>query len=81
MASNADALACIKEAVEKAGYVLGKDVTLAMDCASSEFYDKERNVYDMKGEGKTFTSQEFTHYLEGLCKVPNRVYRRWSRRI
>ena len=39
-----------------------------MDCASSEFYDKERNVYDMKGEGKTFTSQEFTHYLEGLCK-------------
>ncbi|AFU19320.1 phosphopyruvate hydratase [Actinobacillus equuli subsp. equuli] len=68
LASNADALACIKEAVEKAGYVLGKDVTLAMDCASSEFYDKERNVYDMKGEGKTFTSQEFTHYLEGLCK-------------
>ena len=68
LASNADALACIKEAVEKAGYVLGKDVTLAMDCASSEFYDKERNIYDMKGEGKTFTSQEFTHYLEGLCK-------------
>ncbi|MGQ8820449.1 phosphopyruvate hydratase [Bibersteinia trehalosi] len=68
LASNADALACIKEAVEKAGYVLGKDVTLAMDCASSEFFDKERNVYDMKGEGKTFTSQEFTHYLEGLCK-------------
>ncbi|MDE8033787.1 phosphopyruvate hydratase [Actinobacillus equuli subsp. equuli] len=68
LASNADALACIKEAVEKAGYVLGKDVTLAMDCASSEFYDKEHNVYDMKGEGKTFTSQEFTHYLEGLCK-------------
>ncbi|WGE56189.1 phosphopyruvate hydratase [Actinobacillus equuli] len=68
LASNADALACIKEAVEKAGYVLGKDVTLAMDCASSEFYDKERNVYNMKGEGKTFTSQEFTHYLEGLCK-------------
>ncbi|MDH2925091.1 enolase [Nicoletella semolina] len=68
LASNADALACIKEAVEKAGYELGKDVTLAMDCASSEFYDKERNVYDMKGEGKVFTSQEFTHYLEGLCK-------------
>ncbi|TCT17896.1 enolase [Bibersteinia trehalosi] len=68
LASNADALACIKEAVEKAGYVLGKDVTLAMDCASSEFFDKERNVYDMKGEGKTFTSQEFTHYLEGLCQ-------------
>ena len=68
LASNADALACIKEAVEKAGYVLGKDVTLAMDCASSEFYNKETGNYELKGEGKTFTSQEFTHYLEGLTK-------------
>ena len=68
LASNADALACIKEAVEKAGYVLGKDVTLAMDCASSEFYNKENGMYEMKGEGKSFTSQEFTHYLEELCK-------------
>lgn len=50
--SNAAALACIKEAVEKAGYVLGKDVTLAMDCASSEFYNKENGLYEMKGEGK-----------------------------
>lgn len=66
--SNAAALACIKEAVEKAGYVLGKDVTLAMDCASSEFYNKENGMYEMKGEGKSFTSQEFTHYLEELCK-------------
>ena len=68
LASNADALACIKEAVEKAGYVLGKDVTLAMDCASSEFYNKETGNYEMKGEGKTFTSEEFTHYLEELTK-------------
>ena len=68
LASNADALACIKEAVEKAGYVLGKDVTLAMDCASSEFYNKETGKYEMKGEGRSFTSQEFTHYLEELTK-------------
>ena len=67
LASNADALACIKEAVEKAGYVLGKDITLAMDCASSEFYNKETGMYELKGEGKSFTSQEFTHYLEGLA--------------
>ncbi|EHD20299.1 MULTISPECIES: phosphopyruvate hydratase [Brenneria] len=66
--SNAAALAAIKEAVEKAGYVLGKDVTLAMDCAASEFYSKESGKYELKGEGKTFTSQEFTHYLEGLTK-------------
>ncbi|QIQ21582.1 phosphopyruvate hydratase [Zophobihabitans entericus] len=66
--SNADALACIKEAVEKAGYVLGKDVVLALDCAASEFYDKETGKYELKGEGKSFTSQEFAHYLEQLTK-------------
>ena len=63
-----DALDTIKKAVEKAGYVLGKDVTLAMDCASSEFYNKETGKYEMKGEGRSFTSQEFTHYLEELTK-------------
>ncbi|PHM65121.1 phosphopyruvate hydratase [Xenorhabdus stockiae] len=66
--SNAAALAAIKEAVEQAGYVLGKDITLAMDCAASEFYNEETGNYELKGEGKTFTSQEFTHYLEGLTK-------------
>ncbi|MBI6549454.1 phosphopyruvate hydratase [Xenorhabdus lircayensis] len=66
--SNAAALAAIKEAVEKSGYVLGKDITLAMDCAASEFYNEETGHYELKGEGKTFTSQEFTHYLEGLTK-------------
>src|SRR5699024_1051324 len=66
--SNAAALAAIKEAVEQAGYVLGKDVTLAMDCAASEFYNKETGNYELKGEGKTFTSEEFTHYLEELTK-------------
>jgi enolase len=67
--SNSAALAAIKEAVEKAGYVLGKDITLAMDCAASEFYNKDTGKYELKGEGKTFTSQEFTHYLEGLTKT------------
>ncbi len=66
--SNAAALAVIKEAVENAGYVLGKDITLAMDCAASEFYNNETGNYELKGEGKTFTSQEFTHYLEELTK-------------
>lgn len=66
--SNAAALAAIKEAVEQAGYVLGKDVTLAMDCAASEFFDKEKGNYNLKGEGKIFSSREFTHYLEELTK-------------
>lgn len=68
LASNADALAAIAEAVTAAGYELGKDVTLAMDCAASEFYNKETGNYELKGEGKTFTSQEFTHYLQGLTE-------------
>ena len=65
LASNAEALAVIKEAVAAAGYELGKDITLAMDCASSEFY--EDGKYNMKGEGKVFTSEEFSDYLAELC--------------
>jgi len=65
LASNADALAVIKEAVAKAGYELGKDVTLALDCASSEFYKDGK--YDLSGEGKVFSSEEFSDYLAELC--------------
>ncbi|QQX81615.1 phosphopyruvate hydratase [Shewanella sp. KX20019] len=66
--SNASALAAIKVAVANAGYELGKDITLAMDCAASEFYDKEANIYDLKGEGKKFTSEEFNFFLQDLTK-------------
>jgi enolase len=66
--SNAEALAVIQIAVEKAGYVLGKDVTLALDCAASEFYDKAANNYNLKGEGKIFTSEAFNHYLKELTE-------------
>ncbi|MGL5726863.1 MAG: phosphopyruvate hydratase [Plesiomonas sp.] len=64
--SNAAALAAIKEAVEQAGYVLGKDITLAMDCAASEFYNKETGMYELKGEGKTFTAEGFSDFLAEL---------------
>ena len=66
--SNADALAVIKEAVAASGYELGTDVTLAMDCAASEFYDADKNIYDLKGEGKQFTSNGFSDFLAELCK-------------
>jgi len=66
--SNEAALAAIEKAVANAGYVLGKDITLAMDCAASEFYDKEANIYDLKGEGKKFTSEEFNFFLQDLTK-------------
>ncbi|WNK19511.1 phosphopyruvate hydratase [Halomonas piscis] len=63
--SNAEALAVIKQAVEAAGYALGDDVTLALDCASSEFY--ENGQYLLSGEGKSYDAQGFTDYLAGLC--------------
>ena len=65
LASNADALAAIKEAVTNAGYELGKDTTLALDCASSEFYKDGK--YDLSGEGKVFSSEEFSDFLAELC--------------
>ncbi|TEW53468.1 phosphopyruvate hydratase [Psychromonas sp. RZ22] len=68
LASNEAALAAIKVAVANAGYELGKDITLAMDCAASEFYDKEANIYDLKGEGKKFTSEEFNFFLKDLTE-------------
>lgn len=64
--SNEAALAVIKEAVENAGYVLGKDITLALDCASSEFY--KDGQYDLSGEGKKFSADEFADYLAGLAE-------------
>ena len=68
LASNAEALAVIKVAVEAAGYELGTDVTLAMDCAASEFYDADKGIYDLTGEGKQFTANEFSDFLGELCK-------------
>lgn len=65
LASNADALAVIKQAVADAGYTLGKDVTLALDCASSEFY--KDGQYNLAGEGKSYDAEGFTDYLAGLC--------------
>ncbi|MCO7247167.1 phosphopyruvate hydratase [Halomonas sp. Mc5H-6] len=66
LASNADALAVIKQAVADAGYSLGSDVTLALDCASSEFY--KDGQYNLAGEGKSYDAQGFTDYLAGLCE-------------
>lgn len=66
LASNADALAVIKTAVADAGYDLDKDITLALDCASSEFY--KEGAYDLSGEGKKFSSEGFSDYLAELCE-------------
>ena len=64
--SNEAALEVIAEAVGKAGYQLGTDITLALDCAASEFY--RDGVYDLSGEGKQFNSEGFTDYLADLAR-------------
>ncbi|AKS05982.1 phosphopyruvate hydratase [Pseudomonas trivialis] len=66
LASNEDALKVISEAVANAGYKLGTDVTLALDCAASEFY--EDGKYNLSGEGQVFNSEGFADYLKGLTE-------------
>ena len=63
--SNAQALEVIGEAVDRAGYELGKDVMLALDCAASEFYSD--GAYALTGEGVTYNSVEFVDYLADLA--------------
>ena len=66
LASNEEALVVIKEAISNAGYELGKDVTLALDCAASEFYKDGK--YDLAGEGKVFDAEGFGDYLANLTE-------------
>ncbi|NMY37728.1 MULTISPECIES: phosphopyruvate hydratase [Pseudomonas] len=66
LASNEDALKVISEAIANAGYTLGTDVTLALDCAASEFY--EDGKYNLSGEGQVFNSEGFAEYLKGLTQ-------------
>ena len=61
-----EALSYIVKAIEKAGYKPGEDVRIAIDAASSEFY--ENGKYEMKGEGKPFTSVEIVDYYANLCE-------------
>lgn len=63
--SNAQALDVIAQAVDRAGYKLGTDVTLALDCAASEFFVDGK--YDLKGEGQAYDSAGFVEYLADLC--------------
>lgn len=67
--SNEEALKTIMEAIEKAGYVAGKDIFLALDVASSEMY--ENGKYNFKGEGKIYSSEELVnYYCELVGKYP-----------
>ncbi|MFO0764564.1 MAG: phosphopyruvate hydratase [Patescibacteria group bacterium] len=59
------------QAIKKAGYVPGKDIAIATDVASSGFYNAKKGLYEMKTEGKTFTSDELLQrYLDLQKKYP-----------
>ncbi len=66
LSSNEEAIEVILEAIEKAGFVAGKDIYLGLDAASSEFY--KDGVYNLASEGKTFNSHEFSDYLADWCE-------------
>jgi len=65
LGSHAEALEIIMQAIENAGYVPGKDVLLALDCAASEFFKDGK--YHLAGEGLQLTSAQFTDYLANLA--------------
>ena len=64
--SNVEALELIVEAVKEAGLVPGEDIVFALDVAASEMYDKDKNVYVLKGEGKELTAEEMVAWYEDI---------------
>ncbi|MBZ0254237.1 MAG: phosphopyruvate hydratase, partial [Candidatus Methylomirabilis sp.] len=68
LGSNEEALQLICSAIESAGYKPGEHVVLALDPAASEFFNKEKGRYVLKGEGgKELTSGEMVDYYAALC--------------
>jgi enolase len=72
--SNVEAIDVIMEAIEKAGFTPGKDVFLALDPASTEFYDAKKKMYVLEAEkNPNKTSEEMVEFYAGLCaKYPIR---------
>lgn len=63
--SHEEAIELIIEAIKAAGYTPGKDIAIGLDCAASEFY--EDGKYVQKGQGKTYTAEEWIEVLKGWC--------------
>ncbi len=66
--SNEEALQVIMKAIENAGYKPGEDVLLALDPASTEFYDEKKKIYDLKGEKHKLSSSELIDFYADLVK-------------
>ena len=67
LSTNEEAIQVIIEAIEKAGYKPGDDVRIALDVAASEFYDEEKKIYNLTGEGVHRTADEMIDYYEMLA--------------
>ncbi len=68
LASNEEALKLVMEAIEKAGYKPGDDIVLALDCASTEFYDSGKGRYTLESTGDSLTSEEMVAMWEDWSK-------------
>jgi enolase len=66
LSSNEEAIKIIIEAIEKAGFVPGKDIYIALDPAASEFF--EDGLYNLKSEGRKLTPAEMVEYYAGLVE-------------
>ncbi|QJC37524.1 phosphopyruvate hydratase [Enterobacteriaceae endosymbiont of Donacia thalassina] len=66
LTNNSEAFDMISQAVYNAGFILGKDITFAIDCAASELFYNKR--YHLKSENINLSSKEFTNFLSNLSK-------------
>jgi enolase len=66
--SNEEALKLVMEAIEKAGFKPGDDMVLALDCASTEFYDGQKGRYTLESTGDVLTSEEMVAMWEDWAK-------------
>jgi enolase len=66
--SNEEALQVIMVAIKNSGYKAGKDIRIALDPASTEFYNARTKKYHLDAEGKKLSSRQMVEYYAGLCK-------------
>lgn len=68
--SNEEALSLISQAIEEAGYKVGRDIALALDCAASEFYDKGRYVLEAEKNPERSSDEMISYYGKLLDRYP-----------
>lgn len=68
LGSNEEAIQVVLQAIEKAGFKPGHDVHIALDAASSEFYNAEKGLYLFESTGESRTSSEMVSFWEDWCK-------------